>query len=369
MKIFTSFVKNAFMLAGLLTFAVQANAQEPEILYSEDFENVSLVDADSWGRATSLSNGWTLSSATSYFTANSENSDYALMSKDGAGYNESAHYIEANYGSSNSVSMLVNQKLTGEISFWVRSTLTSSSKNSNKSYVTIYRANEDGTMTNVELLRQEVTRPAQYSNEVATWEQYTVDVKDEYIAINLLRCQFDELVVTAKDVEVVETKALSISAFERTQPEEWTQNVTLGSEIEAEFKVTVENKGNVELAANEVSVSVTDEAKNVLGTATATAALPAGESTEVVVSFKFKANEAKKYVFLAKENIGDTFYTYESGREGECSIDVVDITTTGISSAKAAQQGKAEMFNLNGQRVEKAQKGLYIVNGKKVVLK
>ena len=35
-----------------------------------------------------------------------------------------------------------------------------------------------------------------------------------------------------------------------------------------------------------------------------------------------------------------------------------------VKSEKAAQQG---IFNLQGQRVEKAGKGLYIVNGKKVL--
>lgn len=42
---------------------------------------------------------------------------------------------------------------------------------------------------------------------------------------------------------------------------------------------------------------------------------------------------------------------------------------TGISSVKAAGLNGAEVYNLNGQCVLNAQKSLYIVNGKKVVLK
>ncbi len=43
---------------------------------------------------------------------------------------------------------------------------------------------------------------------------------------------------------------------------------------------------------------------------------------------------------------------------------------TGISSILTdAKAGKAVIYNLNGQRVENAQKGLYIINGKKVVVK
>ena len=45
-------------------------------------------------------------------------------------------------------------------------------------------------------------------------------------------------------------------------------------------------------------------------------------------------------------------------------------SATGINAVKNADALKdAQIYNLNGQRVDKAQKGLYIVNGKKVVLK
>ena len=47
-------------------------------------------------------------------------------------------------------------------------------------------------------------------------------------------------------------------------------------------------------------------------------------------------------------------------------------TPTGIETVKTAEetsQENAVIYNLNGQRVDKAQKGLYIVNGKKVVIK
>ncbi len=55
----------------------------------------------------------------------------------------------------------------------------------------------------------------------------------------------------------------------------------------------------------------------------------------------------------------------ESAAEGRLAI-VFDNTTTGISNVNAMQQ-QGEVYNLQGQRVEKAVKGLYIVNGKKVL--
>ena len=43
--------------------------------------------------------------------------------------------------------------------------------------------------------------------------------------------------------------------------------------------------------------------------------------------------------------------------------------TTGIEAAKATQKMNGEFFNLAGQRVAQPAKGLYIVNGKKVIMK
>jgi hypothetical protein len=42
---------------------------------------------------------------------------------------------------------------------------------------------------------------------------------------------------------------------------------------------------------------------------------------------------------------------------------------TGINSIAADKMKDATIYTISGQRVEKAQKGLYIINGKKVVIK
>ena len=43
--------------------------------------------------------------------------------------------------------------------------------------------------------------------------------------------------------------------------------------------------------------------------------------------------------------------------------------TDGIGQIEFGQTGNAGIYNLNGQKVNKAQKGIYIVNGKKVVIR
>jgi hypothetical protein len=52
------------------------------------------------------------------------------------------------------------------------------------------------------------------------------------------------------------------------------------------------------------------------------------------------------------------------------SIEIVTSTSTGISTVKAQKSAaEGEYFNLAGQRVAQPQKGLYIANGKKVMMK
>ena len=50
-------------------------------------------------------------------------------------------------------------------------------------------------------------------------------------------------------------------------------------------------------------------------------------------------------------------------------IAIVQSTTTAISGMKAEKLNNTTIYNLNGQRVQNAQKGLYIINGRKVVIK
>ena len=59
---------------------------------------------------------------------------------------------------------------------------------------------------------------------------------------------------------------------------------------------------------------------------------------------------------------------YGAGERRTSEIAWCEITTD-IKSIDADKNGKAVIYNLNGQRVETAKKGLYIVNGHKVVVK
>lgn len=64
-------------------------------------------------------------------------------------------------------------------------------------------------------------------------------------------------------------------------------------------------------------------------------------------------------------------FLYVSNGTEAHSFDFIslDSETTGIETVKATQKMNGEFFNLAGQRVAQPAKGLYIVNGKKVIMK
>ena len=64
----------------------------------------------------------------------------------------------------------------------------------------------------------------------------------------------------------------------------------------------------------------------------------------------------------AQEKTGDPRWYAEGGHYNPTAIDAV-------KNPEAVDLDNAVIYNLNGQRVEKAQKGIYIVNGKKVLFK
>lgn len=68
-------------------------------------------------------------------------------------------------------------------------------------------------------------------------------------------------------------------------------------------------------------------------------------------------NNEGSYTFTANAGIDDSRFMLRIG----------GMTITGIQSASTQQSASDNYYNLNGQRVSEPQKGLYIVNGKKVI--
>ncbi len=174
----------SMLLAMLVGGVVHANAET----ITEDFESVSLTDANgnnlanTWSYGYGLSNGWKVIGGTIYASAG--NTNYGLWTTAHSG----SKSLEASYSSSNSAHVVITKKLSGTFTFWARKT---SSSSSTKGKITLYEATEsDGTFT--------VSSTQLYpTNEslTTTWTQYEVDLGDEgkYVAINLVRAAIDDI--------------------------------------------------------------------------------------------------------------------------------------------------------------------------------
>lgn len=96
-----------------------------------------------------------------------------------------------------------------------------------------------------------------------------------------------------------------------------------------------------------------------------------GGTTAPAGSFVLMKVEDKVGFYKTKEEFtltANTAYIYIPGTASAREFIAIDGEATGISAVKSADKS-SDTFNLNGQRVNKAQKGLYIQNGKKVVVK
>ena len=264
----------------------QANAET----VTEGFESVSLTDADgnvltsAWSYGYGLSNGWKVIGGSIYASAGSTN--YGLTTG-----HESNKALEASYGSSNTASVFIPTKLTGEVKFWVKATSPR-----NAGTVKIFEADEEGNVSTTTLANFSLTGGS-------GWAEKTVDLGTDgkYIAINLIRAAFDDFSAEIFE-DGAEKKAIGISAFVAN---ETNLNTDTEGKYNASFTVTVENKGNVPLtAADNATVSLLDANKNVLATSEAIA-LDVDGSTEITLEYEGTATADGVITFYAKENMTD----------------------------------------------------------------
>ena len=90
------------------------------------------------------------------------------------------------------------------------------------------------------------------------------------------------------------------------------------------------------------------------------------------VEFNVKAGKAYKF-YCDGSKLGFYGFNYKYGPDVtpivEKTIAEQQAIVTGISLVENATVNNGVIYNLNGQKVQNAQKGLYIINGKKVVVK
>lgn len=281
-------------------------------IYAEDFENLTLTDANgnsltsSYSFGYGLSNGWKIINGTILTSAG--NTNYGLIKETKKGHDESNRYLEASYGSSNNAYVFIPEQMTGTVKFWAKSNLDAKSKKS--SSIKIYEANADGSVTSTILYS---ATPTKGSN---AWIEHTIEnAEGKYIAINMIYTNLDDFTYGDGGGDnppvVVERKALTALTLERISDYEITANHE--NKYEMLFNVKVKNSGNVGLAAEEVSVSITDNNGNALGTATATDSLKADSTVIIPVNVTANAGQGGYFAFYAKENLTNTYAKNETG--------------------------------------------------------
>jgi hypothetical protein len=88
--------------------------------------------------------------------------------------------------------------------------------------------------------------------------------------------------------------------------------------------------------------------------------------TDLATGYKVVAKSGDTEITLNDGDHNEYDYYFEMP-EGDVTISIE--LATGINSIAADALKDATIFTIGGQRVDKAQKGLYIINGKKVVIK
>ncbi len=150
---------------------------------------------------------------------------------------------------------------------------------------------------------------------------------------------------------------------------------TSASSIEAGKPYLVKSKAAALPTQNDVALDPSTTVTNTVvvdGTTTVTfVGRFAGESLTSENSTAYIVSGNKLYNVASKVTIKPYrgYFTVETSGEAKAFNLVFDELPTAIQSVETDNMKDATIFNLAGQRVNKAQKGIYIVNGKKVLVK
>ena len=209
----------------------------------------------------------------------------------------------------NTSDYLITPLVSGKITFWYYGT-----NSRTKGSMQVFECkDENGTLTIGDQIGTTIAVPCQ------TWTQYTVNLAEgKRLAILMSRTAIDDFYAETKGngggetpPVVVEKKALTALTLERISDYEITANEE--NKYEMRFNVKVLNSGNVGLAAEEVSVSITDNNGKALGTASATDSLKVDSTVVIPVSVTADAGQGGYVAFYAKENLTNTYVKNEQG--------------------------------------------------------
>lgn len=187
-KEFLYFKKSRWLLLVLLTMIVGASPTWAQV--TESFESVTLVDADTWGRAGKFSNGWVCISSTGAISntslhATSEDYPFYLYSSGKTG-DKSLGGIAS---STNNYYLVIPTLVSGDVTYYCKGT------SSTYGYLRFYKVTDNGddTYTIGSQIGSLVSK-----NSSSGWVSGTASVGDEetMIAIKMNRMAIDDITYT-----------------------------------------------------------------------------------------------------------------------------------------------------------------------------
>ena len=232
MKHFFNFRKSKLLLFSL--FAILAGSASPAwAQVTESFEDVTLVNADTWGRAGELSNGWIC------VNSSGAKNSIGLGTDDQYGYylfnegNTGEKSLASKASSSNSEYLVIPVLVKGTVSFYAKKT------GSTNPYIYIYLATDNGDGT---YSFSTSNRKVQYLS-ATTWTKYEIDLGDtETIpVINMYRAAIDDFTYTPFVETYKKPKTITVnSILAETATVEWTKGSNDDSETgwDLEYKKT-----------------------------------------------------------------------------------------------------------------------------------
>ncbi|MBR3531723.1 MAG: hypothetical protein IKN83_10190 [Bacteroidaceae bacterium] len=188
---------------------------------------------------------------------------------------------------------IVTAPVIGEVSFYVRARATRKACG-----VKVFKYGDSGVGEEITAAAKSYTS----SNTNTSWSQVTFNLTEgTRLAFQLNNAAIDDFVAEAYE-DGAEKKAIGISAF---AADETNLNTDTEGKYTASFTVTVENKGNVALTAEDnATVSLLDANKNVIATSDAIELAKDG-STEITLTYKGTATADGDITFYVKENMTD----------------------------------------------------------------
>jgi len=262
-------------------------------------------------------------------------------------------------------------------------------KNNNSSATTInlYLRDSEGALTDTglsiegakqssgTLSAEGIEIPEGYSLVLNNTTAYNSNVLMDYVALTLVR---PLTVAPAVTDYATFSSPYALNFATATGVQAYVAKSSDGSVVTME-KVTGAVPANTGLLLqkmkDEVSIPVVAEgvapAANLLKPGTGAAVKSEGATMRYVLA---GTGEATSFYCLAEANAAVVIpegkaYLEVVGAPARLAIVFEDSETTGIATVENANVLNENYYNLNGQRIVAPQKGLYIVNGKKVVLK